>query len=89
MKIEIKKLKMCRGDETDAFSCDVHVDGVKVAQVRQAGRGGSHFWDWMDQSQGRSQMRETLLTWIKTPEALALLPKDETFIGRPGMKLNW
>jgi hypothetical protein len=68
MKIEIKNLKTCRGDETDAFSCTLWVEGRLVAHVRQSGRGGSHSIDWVDGAGKRVREHPVLaevLAWME------------------------
>lgn len=62
MKAEVKNLRTCRGDESDAFSCTLWVDGTKVADVRQAGNGGCHDWRWTD---GKRNVHDALLGWLK------------------------
>jgi len=43
MTIELKKLKhyTALSDETNAFSAELYVDGVKIAECRNDGRGGN------------------------------------------------
>lgn len=73
LKTEIKKLKVCRGDETDAFSCDFYVQDTLVAHVRQSGTGGCHFYDWV--IDGAAKLREDLLAQVKA-ESPEWLPQD-------------
>ena len=46
MKIEIKNYKSCAGDEGDAFSCTLYLDGKRAALVRYAGTGGPFDFDF-------------------------------------------
>jgi hypothetical protein len=64
-KCEIKKLKTCRGHETDSFSCDFYVEDVLVAHVTQSGEGGCHSWHWtIGQGPGR-QLSDALIAEAK------------------------
>ena len=46
MKITVKNYKSCRGNEGDAFSCTVYLDGKKAAHVQYDGWGGEYLWDF-------------------------------------------
>lgn len=48
MKIEIKNYRSCKGTEGDAFSCALHIDGKKAAEVSYEGTGGPYRWRWLD-----------------------------------------
>ena len=39
-KLAVKKVRSCRGNEGDAWSCDLYADGVKVAYASDSGMGG-------------------------------------------------
>lgn len=64
-KVEIKKLKVCRGHETDAFSCDFHVEGTLVAHVTQSGDGGCHIWNWTIARAAQEKLKADLLAEAK------------------------
>lgn len=46
MRLTLKNVKIANSfsEETTAFTATVHIDGAKVASVRNDGRGGSHFF---------------------------------------------
>ena len=46
MKITVKNYKSCRGNEGDAFSCTMYLDGKKAALVEYAGTGGEYEFDF-------------------------------------------
>lgn len=46
MKITIKNYKSCRGNEGDAFSCTMYLDGKRAALVTYDGWGGEYFFDF-------------------------------------------
>lgn len=48
VKYEIKKVSECGAlsDETPCFGCELFADGVKIASVRNDGRGGSDIFDF-------------------------------------------
>ena len=51
MKIEtisIAKLKSCQGYDGECFSCDLIINGKKVAQVSNGGSGGGNNYWWND-----------------------------------------
>jgi hypothetical protein len=44
--LTVSKYKALRGDEGDAFNCDLYWDGQMVARVSYDGRGGMFSYDW-------------------------------------------
>lgn len=50
MELSIKNYKACRGNEGDAFSLTLHLDGKKAASVEYDGSGGPYNWRWIDRS---------------------------------------
>lgn len=46
MQIEVKNYRSCRGNEGDAFSCTVYLDGKRAALVTYDGWGGEYRWDF-------------------------------------------
>jgi len=46
MKIGIKSYRSCAGNEGDAFSCTLYLDGKKAALVKYDGWGGQYDYDF-------------------------------------------
>lgn len=46
MKIGIKNYKSCAGNEGDAFSCTLYLDGKRVATIQYDGWGGEYVFDF-------------------------------------------
>jgi hypothetical protein len=46
MKIEVQGYRSCRGNEGDAFSLTLVLDGKKAARVTYDGWGGEYRFDW-------------------------------------------
>jgi len=71
MNIEIKGFRSCRGDEGDAYSYALHVEGKRVADVSYDGRGGSVRFVWTDESVKGS------LYAVAQPLAIAQAEREE------------
>jgi hypothetical protein len=54
MKIDIKNYRSCGGNETDAFSCILYLDGKKAAEVSNDGNGGMNMTRWLDRDLQRA-----------------------------------
>ncbi len=48
--IEVKKVKSCAGTDGLAWSCEVHVNGKRVADARDSGTGGEVLIYWHDRA---------------------------------------
>ena len=55
MLITLKNIKVHpdMSEETHCFSATIYVDGKKAGFVKNEGRGGCHFYDWLDGGLGQ------------------------------------
>lgn len=67
-RVEIKALKIADhlSEETLAFTCSVYLDGKKVGQARNDGRGGCNRYDI--QRSDLSDLEEIALEWYREEE---------------------
>lgn len=81
MKVEIRNLETCRGNETDAFSLEMLVDGELHAYVKNDGWGGCHLYTWMIGTKPAhdSPMRHAIFAWLNEtrPASVRFLFEDE------------
>ena len=61
----VKNSKSCRGRDGIAYSCTLHRDGKKVADVQNEGNGGETRWDWVNAVEEKA-FEEYALTQIST-----------------------
>ncbi len=54
MNLSLTKVKVHpdMSEETNCFSAEVHLDGKKVGEVKNAGHGGSHQYHWTNRDIG-------------------------------------
>ena len=73
MKLTIKNYRSCAGNEGNAWSCTLYLDGKRAAKVSYDGNGGAPIFLW---EKGRTELRRAFQAYIDS------LPKRPLLDGR-------
>ena len=87
MELTIKNYKSCRGDEGDAFSCTLYIDGKRAALVRYDGNGGEFEFDFTVAGKGHGPWRGPLFDKFKA--YVDGLPEVESSMVDPRTGETW